>query len=231
MNTAQQRCAFYAPTLDEDSGRVDCLFAAAAHEQVAVREAALSETELYNLLRAETMLVIALVDGRLLYGGDGRPADERGGVGNGSNDSGGNQPKGNCSGNRSGKSNGSSKGSMHHNNSSSARGGSSSDGSSHNCGSQYSSSLFAGHYVLLVGLDDASGGVLVKDPARAEEAIVASIDRLEHARHAFARTRSSRCQMWSPTRHLAAVNSVERTIVVALGGSCCSAPTASADGM
>lgn len=184
MNTAQQRCAFYAPTLDEDSGRVDCLFAAAAHEQVAVREAALSETELYNVLRAETMLVIALVDGRLLYGGDGRPADERGGVGNGSNDSGGNQPKGNCSGNRSGKSNGSSKGSMHHNNSSSARGGSSSDGSSHNCGSQYSSSLFAGHYVLLVGLDDASGGVLVKDPARAEEAIVASIDRLEHARHA-----------------------------------------------
>ena len=43
---------------------------------------------------------------------------------------------------------------------------------------------FAGHYVLVVGLDDARGGFLINDPARAESATFISAEALERARRA-----------------------------------------------
>lgn len=121
VGTATQKCDFYSSTLEEDAVRVACLFAHAEREDVCVRESTLSEAELWNTLRTENVMIIALVDHRLLY---------------------------------------------------------------RTSSVQAKPGSFAGHYVLLVGLDDASCGVLIKDPARPEEAAVVSSERLELARHA-----------------------------------------------
>ena len=65
--SAYQNHAFYTASLDEDAHRVQLLFQAAAVEGVQVSIKTLSAAELWNLMREEETLVIALVDAGLLY--------------------------------------------------------------------------------------------------------------------------------------------------------------------
>ena len=132
--TAYQGNAFYTSSLDDDSQRVSCLFRAAADEGVRVSIKTLGAAELWNLMRDEDTLVIALVDAGILHTRV---------VG---------QPPAGLS-------------------AAAARGGE-------------RPSTFAGHYVLLLGLDDVRGGFIVNDPGREDERTFVHAASLEAARTA-----------------------------------------------
>ena len=121
---AYSKSDFYAASLDADARRVRLLFRAASDEGVQVEKRTLTAAELWNQMRDEDTLVIALVDQRVLY--------QRG----------------------------------------SAVAAAAREGH------------FMGHYVLVLGLDDARGGYLINDPARADERTFVNADTLEAARHA-----------------------------------------------
>ena len=112
--------AFYGASLAEDAARVRLLFAAAPGEGVGVAQRTLSAAEIYNLVRDEEHIVLALVDASLLFE---RPPDA-------------------------------------------------------------AAPSFAGHYVLLTGLDDERDGFLIKDPANRDAATFVTAAALERARRA-----------------------------------------------
>ena len=129
---SRRRCPFYASTLSEDLARVACLMSHAEAQGVRLRHASLSAAELWNTLRDDDHLAIALVDPRVLYDGwdeEEAAAEEE-------------QPP------------------------------------------SPESRAFFGHYVLLCGLDDAADAIVLKDPARGEEATLVKAARLERARKA-----------------------------------------------
>ena len=64
---AYKGSSFYEAGFDADARRVDLLLRAAASEGIQVCKRTLSATELWNLMREEETLVIALVDARLLH--------------------------------------------------------------------------------------------------------------------------------------------------------------------
>ena len=64
---AYKASAFYASELDADARRVELLLRAAPSEGVEIQKRTLSAAELWNLMRDEDTLVIALVDARLLH--------------------------------------------------------------------------------------------------------------------------------------------------------------------
>ena len=71
---------FYSETLDADARRVRLLFREAAAERIDVCKQRLSSEELWNLMRDEDTLVIALVDQRMLHTrGSGTAAAARNG--------------------------------------------------------------------------------------------------------------------------------------------------------
>ena len=190
---AYSGCAFYAGALDEDARRVDILLRAAKAEGVEVSQKTLSAAELWNMMRDEDTYIIALVDARLLHR---RPQSAGGHNGNGSRNGGdhsgqnghGSSQNGHPSPrqlNGHGKESNSPKNSPRNN-------GSSSSAEPPPRVRRASKSLmgvtpdsdFMGHYVLLLGLDDARGGYVVNDPARDDERTFVTADALEAARHA-----------------------------------------------
>ena len=116
---------FYDACIADDAARVRFLFAKAAGEGVAFSRRQLSADQLWNLMRDEDHVVLALVDARSLPVREGR---ERG------------------------------------------------------IGADVAE--FAGHYILVVGLDDSRDGFLYNDPARVETATFISAESLERARRA-----------------------------------------------
>ena len=146
--------AFYAPSLATDAQRVNRLLRAAAAENVDVVERTLSAADLWNLMSEEETLVIALVDARILH----KPVCKAIG--------GARQP--------SVETTSASKRSPRHAN----------GGKRTVQGAAEEEEAFAGHYVLLLGLDDARGGYVINDPARDDERTFVHADALEAARHA-----------------------------------------------
>ena len=146
---AYRGSAFYASALAQDARRVDVLLRAAATEGIEVSKRTLSEAELWNLMRDEETLVIALVDARLLHRrhhpSHASPANSprEGPTTRGQN---GHAPT--------------------------------------NGDATDDASAFMGHYVLLLGLDDARHGFVINDPAREDERTFVRADAFEAARHA-----------------------------------------------
>ena len=66
-NPAYTHEAFYQPTLDKDTQRVNGLFDAAAKHNIVIQRRSMSPDEMRELVRPHDKLVMALVDRRLLY--------------------------------------------------------------------------------------------------------------------------------------------------------------------
>ena len=159
--------SFYAKSLHEDAARVRRLFGAARAEGVAVSKRTLGATELWNLLIDGESMLMALVDVRKLY--PERYAGSRPGSRPPSNH---NSPAAQRraanggGGSRPGSRNG--------------------HGRNGRAAAPAAAPEYSGHYVLLVGVDEAEGGFLIRDPARAEETdgTVVSVEALHAARRA-----------------------------------------------
>ena len=168
---AYQGSSFYSSSLEEDARRVNTLFQRAADEGVKVRKATLSAAELWNLMREEDTLVIALVDAQLLHQRVVTGHTDRSGDAGGTKET-KSSPRG-------------------RKNASPPRGKNKSPRKDRPTSANRVESKkggveasFSGHYVLLVGLDDERGGFLINDPARDDERTFVHSDALEAARRA-----------------------------------------------
>ena len=163
--STEAAAGFYADTIETDSARVKRLLAAAGDEGIQVTQRTLSSAEMWNLLREEETLVIALVDARVLYGrprAEIRPkAPAR---------QGGSMPPRRSKSYPARLSEAAEADEADEREAAAAR--SSADGS------------FVGHFVVVAGLDDERGGYLINDPSRDDEKVFVKTEAFEAARRA-----------------------------------------------